>query len=318
MTARLLGRGVDAPTRRFAEPALSGTSADRRQTVHAVHRAAGTRAAGGSSHPPASRFSRSASACSTRERPKMITTQPSRAMLPCDTTTRPKPGRAASLGRLKSWGFTTIGGWSDYKSLVDNQPKHDLWMTPVVTLGARSGAPWFDMWDEKVIRRIDEVAEETIVPLRGDPRVIGYYSDNELGWWNAILWKMTLEQPATSGQRQRLIRMVREDVRRRLERARQGFRTTKCHKLAGARPRRHAVAAARRQRHPHHAPLPWPRRRPLLPGDARHDPQVRPRCAVSRRSLPVVLLSRGAVSEPAVRSTLFRPISTRAGTTARF
>ena len=62
------------------------------------------------------------------------------------------------------------------------------------------------MWDEKVIRRIDEVAEETIVPLRDDPRVIGYYSDNEIGWWNAILWKMTLEQPATSGQRQRLIR----------------------------------------------------------------------------------------------------------------
>jgi hypothetical protein len=36
--------------------------------------------------------------------------------------------------------------------------------------------------------------------------VIGYYSDNEIGWWNAILWKMTLEQPATSGQRQQLRR----------------------------------------------------------------------------------------------------------------
>src|SRR5262249_5756803 len=53
-------------------------------------------------------------------------------------------------------------------------------------------------------------AKETIIPLRDNPRVIGYYSDNELGWWNAILWRMTLEQPSTSGQRQRLIQTVRD------------------------------------------------------------------------------------------------------------
>ena len=114
---------------------------------------------------------------------------------------------AASVKRLKSWGFTTFGGWSDYKTLgqiARTRPVDDARFN----LGARSGAPWFDMWDEKVVRRIDELAEETITPLRGDPRVIGYYSDNEIGWWNAILWKMTLEQPATSGQRQRLIRVV--------------------------------------------------------------------------------------------------------------
>jgi len=115
----------------------------------------------------------------------------------------------ASLLRLKSWGFTTVGGWSDYDTLGRSR-EHDLWMTCVLNLGARSGAPWFDMWDEKVIRRIDELAEEAIAPLRGDPRLIGYFSDNELGWWNAILWKMTLEQPPSSGQRQRLIAMVRD------------------------------------------------------------------------------------------------------------
>jgi hypothetical protein len=41
--------------------------------------------------------------------------------------------------------------------------------------------------------------------------VIGYYSDNEMGWWNAILFKMTLEQSPTSGQRQRLIKLLREN-----------------------------------------------------------------------------------------------------------
>jgi len=114
-----------------------------------------------------------------------------------------------SLRRLKEWGFTTIGGWSDYETLGQSS-EHDLWATPVLHLGSRSGVPWFDMWDEKVIRRIEEVAQQTIGPLHDDPRVIGYYSDNEIGWWNAILWKMTLEQPASSGQRQQLIALVRK------------------------------------------------------------------------------------------------------------
>jgi hypothetical protein len=116
---------------------------------------------------------------------------------------------AASLGRLKQWGFTTVGGWGDYATVRfagDNQ----WWLTPVLHLGSSSGAPWFDMWDEKIVRRVEDVAANVITPLSGDPRVIGYYSDNELGWWNGVLWKMTLEHPASSGQRQRLVRLVRE------------------------------------------------------------------------------------------------------------
>jgi hypothetical protein len=116
----------------------------------------------------------------------------------------------ASLQRLKTWGFTTVGGWSDYAT-VRRCGGNEWSLTPVLHLGSTSGAPWFDMWDEKVIRRIDEVAEKAIAPLRGDARVLGYYSDNELGWWNASLWKMTLAQPATSGQRQRLIALLRSE-----------------------------------------------------------------------------------------------------------
>jgi hypothetical protein len=113
-----------------------------------------------------------------------------------------------SLGRLKSWGFTTVGGWSDYETLAQSR-RSDFWITPVLHLGSKSGIPWFDMWDDKNVRRIKQVAAARVVPLRDDPRVLGYYSDNELGWWNAILWKMTLEQPPTSGQRKRLLAMVR-------------------------------------------------------------------------------------------------------------
>src|SRR6185369_4254354 len=41
----------------------------------------------------------------------------------------------------------------------------------------------------------------------------GYYSDNEMGWWNAILFKMTLEQAPTSGQRRRLLELLRQTYR---------------------------------------------------------------------------------------------------------
>jgi hypothetical protein len=115
----------------------------------------------------------------------------------------------ATLKRLKAWNFTTIGGWSDFQVLKHcNDP--DIAFAPVLHIGSTAGAPWWDMWDPKITDRMDAVARDQILALRDDPRVIGYYSDNEMGWWNAILFKMTLEQASTSGQRQRLIQLLRE------------------------------------------------------------------------------------------------------------
>jgi len=77
-------------------------------------------------------------------------------------------------------------------------------------VGSTVGAPWWDMWDTNIIARMHLVARDQILPLRDDPRVLGFYTDNEMGWWNAILFKMTLEHAPTSGQRQRLIKLLRE------------------------------------------------------------------------------------------------------------
>jgi len=115
----------------------------------------------------------------------------------------------ATMKRLKSWGFTTIGAWSDFQTLRQ-VPDMDVAFIPVLHIGSTAGAPWWDMWDPKIIGRMDQVAGDQIIQLREDPRVIGYYSDNEMGWWNATLFKMTLEQPPTSGQRKRLMEMLRK------------------------------------------------------------------------------------------------------------
>lgn len=110
----------------------------------------------------------------------------------------------AASKRLQFWGFTTVGGWSDFQSL--QQYSHgNLAYAPVLHIGSTAGAPCWDMWDPKIIERMDQVAREQILALRDHPQVMGYYSDNEIGWWNAALFRMTLEQAPTSGQRQRLM-----------------------------------------------------------------------------------------------------------------
>jgi len=115
---------------------------------------------------------------------------------------------ADTLQRLKTWKFTTVGGWSDFGALKECQDA-EVFFTPVLHVGSTCGVPWWDMWDTNIIARMHQVGRDQILPLRADPRVLGYYSDNEMGWWNAVLFKMTLEQAPTSGQRQRLIKLLR-------------------------------------------------------------------------------------------------------------
>ena len=114
-----------------------------------------------------------------------------------------------TLTRLKSWKFTTVGGWSDYRALLQCRDA-DINFIPVLAAGMSCGVPWLDMWDTNIIAQMRQIVRDKIAPLRQDPRVIGYYSDNEMGWWNAPLFKMTLEQAPTSGQRQRLMKLLRE------------------------------------------------------------------------------------------------------------
>jgi len=116
---------------------------------------------------------------------------------------------ADTLKRLTSWKFTTIGGWSDFRALKQH-PNSKVAFTPVLHVGSTCGVPWWDMWDTNIIARMHQIARDQIVPLRDDSRLLGYYSDNEMGWWNAILFKMTLEQKPTSGQKQRLLKLLRE------------------------------------------------------------------------------------------------------------
>jgi hypothetical protein len=118
----------------------------------------------------------------------------------------------ATLQRLGSWGFTTVGGWSDFAALSACSDARVAFI-PVLHMGSTAGAPWWDMWDAKIIGRMEQVARDQILALRNDPRLLGYYSDNEMGWWNGALFRMTLERTPTSGQRRRLLDLLRRTYR---------------------------------------------------------------------------------------------------------
>ena len=63
-----------------------------------------------------------------------------------------------TLRRLKLWRFTTLGGWSDDEALRRAKGS-SLWLTPVLHIGATAGAPWWDMWDAKIVRRMEELMD---------------------------------------------------------------------------------------------------------------------------------------------------------------
>jgi len=122
----------------------------------------------------------------------------------------PEPTKWAddTIDSLKSWGFTTIGGWSDIDLLL-RSTKMDMPFTLVLHMGIKAGAPWSDMWDSTVIKNMEKLASEQILKVRDHPCLLGYYSDNELGWWNDALWQITWDQKSTSGARQRLVQLLR-------------------------------------------------------------------------------------------------------------
>jgi len=106
-----------------------------------------------------------------------------------------------TVARLQSWQFNTIGAWSDAKTLrLAKAP--NLKFTPILHMGSGAGAPWKDMWDPQVVGAMNDIARDQIKDLHGESRVIGYFSDNEQGWWYGALFEWAWK---AQGTRTRLV-----------------------------------------------------------------------------------------------------------------
>jgi len=106
--------------------------------------------------------------------------------------------------RLADWGFNSVGGWS--------LPPAQL-REPVIVnleLGRLARFHWFDPFDPATERRMMALAPKLVAPYKGSPYRIGYFSDNEVGWWAGALFVFYSAKPAENFTKQRWVAMLRD------------------------------------------------------------------------------------------------------------
>jgi hypothetical protein len=110
---------------------------------------------------------------------------------------------AQTRGRLFAWGFNSAGGWA--------LPPATLKLPTIINLelGRLARFHWFDPFDPATEQRMNELARTLVAPYRGSPYRIGYFSDNEVGWWAGALFVFYSSKPASSFTKQRWVELLR-------------------------------------------------------------------------------------------------------------
>ena len=83
----------------------------------------------------------------------------------------------ATKGRLRTWGFNTIGAWSSFRLFPD---------VPYTIILGMSGSSWLegdipDYWSDE-FQQIVEGEAQHLTARVDDPFMIGYFLDNEVRW----------------------------------------------------------------------------------------------------------------------------------------
>jgi hypothetical protein len=120
-----------------------------------------------------------------------------------------------ALARIRTWGFNTIGAWSDPELWTHGVP-----YTIIRDIAQRAGADWWhgkpvDVYDPRFEEAAREIAGTVCAPRRYDHSLIGYFSDNELRWgpdWRGkeTMLEMYLKLPEGSAGRQAAIKFLHE------------------------------------------------------------------------------------------------------------
>lgn len=144
--------------------------------------------------------------------------------------TLPKEFTAECVDRIKKWGFTSAGGWSDAdtcKELGFPHVRH-LSIYDSIPEGRVSGIGFFDIFAEGVTAKMERKLAEELPFYKDDPSLIGYFIDNELEYHRikSVIPKTKASQVAA---KKRLVEMLREkygnDIERLNEAWESGFRS---------------------------------------------------------------------------------------------
>ncbi|MGE3537728.1 MAG: hypothetical protein AB7N91_09865 [Candidatus Tectimicrobiota bacterium] len=106
--------------------------------------------------------------------------------------------------RLTAWGFNTLGPWSVASSYLP------MPFIPDLEIGRQSHFLWFDPFRPSMAAEMRAWAQRLVAPYKGNPYRIGYFPDNEIGWWYSALLTYYLQQPASSHTKQRLVGLLQE------------------------------------------------------------------------------------------------------------
>jgi len=110
----------------------------------------------------------------------------------------------ATRGRLAAWGFNTASGGSLAPDVLR------LPALPDLEIGRTARFHWVDPFDPASAERVRATARELVARYRGNPYRIGYFTDNEVGWWNGALFAFYLQQGPTNHSKRRLVALLRE------------------------------------------------------------------------------------------------------------
>src|SRR5262245_11475487 len=110
----------------------------------------------------------------------------------------------ATRQRMATWGFNTAGAWSSPPDMLG------LPIIPDLELGREASYHWFDPFQPAMAEELRAWAHRLVAPYKGNPYRIGYFTDNEVGWWNGTMWTYYLKQPATNHTKQKLLALVRD------------------------------------------------------------------------------------------------------------
>lgn len=111
---------------------------------------------------------------------------------------------SATDARLRAWGFNAAGAWS--------LSPQALRLPTVINLelGRLARFHWFDPFRPDMGAIMGAEAAKLIAPYRHTAYRVGYFSDNEVGWWSGALFTFYSRKPATNYTKQRLIALLRE------------------------------------------------------------------------------------------------------------
>ena len=121
--------------------------------------------------------------------------------------------RSTALDRVRKWGFNTLGSGADDSSSSAGGMAYAVQLN----LGRTAGVPWTDP-DTPEARGIYQKELSSWSRVRGDSGMIGWFTDNGLGWWDETLFLSALKQGPKSALKVKVMELVAGEYRGDLRR----------------------------------------------------------------------------------------------------